>query len=252
MNTTRRSAGDRGAGWRGSAPLVLVLAWMATAEQAATQFIMGPRGGFGYIIQPYQPPASVTYLQERSLINARNAATNRDFGYGTSNPNAYYNRRREVALAERFDVRSRQGLEGRISARYRPVPAPRPQPRPAPARPAPPPVPAPTPDLVSFFNQYHELVWPADAPYEGQFQPLRDTADAQALATLKERNQLGLATVATATGAREALLDYGRPALQYVRDRATPQVADAFHGFLLALYGSLERAATVPQEADSN
>ena len=49
------------------------------------------------------------------------------------------------------------------------------------------------------------------------------------------------------TDARAKLLDYGRPALQYIRDNATPRIADTFHLFLLSLYESLAQAATVPK-----
>ena len=44
------------------------------------------------------------------------------------------------------------------------------------------------------------------------------------------------------TEARQKLLDYGRPALKYVRTHETPRVADSFHGFLLMLYDSLAQA----------
>jgi hypothetical protein len=43
--------------------------------------------------------------------------------------------------------------------------------------------------------------------------------------------------------ARQKLLDYGRPALHYVKAHETPRVADSFHGFLLSLYDSLAQAA---------
>ena len=48
------------------------------------------------------------------------------------------------------------------------------------------------------------------------------------------------------TDARQKLLDYGRPALQYVRTHETARVADSFHGFLLMLYDSLAQAANPP------
>jgi hypothetical protein len=43
--------------------------------------------------------------------------------------------------------------------------------------------------------------------------------------------------------AREALIAYGQPALQYLRETSTARVADTFHLFLLSLYDSLAQAA---------
>ncbi len=57
----------------------------------------------------------------------------------------------------------------------------------------------------------------------------------------------GLARLSTVTDARQKLLDYGRPALQQVREQSTPALADSFHVFLLSLYGNLGAAATVPK-----
>ncbi len=50
------------------------------------------------------------------------------------------------------------------------------------------------------------------------------------------------------TDARSKLVDYGRPALEYIRDNSTPRIADTFHLFLLSLYDSLGQAATVPRQ----
>ena len=216
-------------------------------DRTDAQFVMGLDGGMGYMFQPYQSPASVRFLQERSNINAQNAMTNRGFNLGQSgNPNAYWNRRREAALTERSNVSTRQGLEGRVSRSYDPRPNPRPRPpdrltsTPRPTAPAPETRPAPS--LGTFFNNYEELVWPADAPTEGELAPLRQATDQAALVAAREYQKRGYASISTVATARESLLDYGRPALQYVRDRSTAQVADTFHSFLLALYGSLEKA----------
>ena len=51
------------------------------------------------------------------------------------------------------------------------------------------------------------------------------------------------------TEARSKLVEYGRPALQYIRENSTPRVADTFHLFLLSLYDSLAQAATIPRAA---
>ena len=65
-------------------------------------------------------------------------------------------------------------------------------------------------------------------------------------AVLDEIKKNGVASIATVTDARQKLLDYGRPALQYVRTHETPRVADTFHVFLLSLYDSLAQAANPP------
>jgi hypothetical protein len=63
---------------------------------------------------------------------------------------------------------------------------------------------------------------------------------------LKEVEGRGYAQVATAVEARNKLLDYGRPALQYARENSTPAIADTFHTFLLALYDSIGQTPDFP------
>ena len=45
------------------------------------------------------------------------------------------------------------------------------------------------------------------------------------------------------TTTRQKLLDYGQPALHFMRTHTTPRVAETFHLFLLSLYESLAQAA---------
>jgi hypothetical protein len=103
-----------------------------------------------------------------------------------------------------------------------------------------------TVNLASFFKDEH-LIWPSVSPITGDFGKKQETADLGVLAVLNEYNMKGLARVSTVTDARQKLLDYGRPALQYVREQSTPALADSFHVFLLSLYGNLGNAATVPK-----
>jgi hypothetical protein len=66
---------------------------------------------------------------------------------------------------------------------------------------------------------------------------------------LKEKQQQGVASITSATEARQKLLDYGRPALQQLRAVATTPIADSFHRFLLSLYDSLEESTWSPDAA---
>ena len=109
------------------------------------------------------------------------------------------------------------------------------------------PRPGPSSPITSFFNRDEVLVWPADSPISGDLGPKRATSDKASLAVLHEYNRQGLASIATATEARNKLLDYGRPALKFLRGHSTVRLADTFHLFLLSLYESLEQATTGPQ-----
>jgi hypothetical protein len=103
--------------------------------------------------------------------------------------------------------------------------------------------PQPIIPLASFFDDTGRLGWPGEAPVAGDLQAKRDISDQSSLAVLDEKKQHGIASVASVTGARQKLLDYGRPALQEVRNNNTPRVSDTFHLFLLSLYESLAQAA---------
>ena len=62
---------------------------------------------------------------------------------------------------------------------------------------------------------------------------------------LDEVKKSGVASIATVSEARQKLLEYGRPALKYIKEHETSPLADSFHIFLLALYDSLAQAANV-------
>jgi hypothetical protein len=96
--------------------------------------------------------------------------------------------------------------------------------------------------LSEFFSRANVLIWPADSPLNGGLDSKRRDSDQATLKVLKEVNANGSATVSSVTEARNLLLDYGRPALQYLRNSSTSQIADSFHTFLLSLYDSLAAA----------
>jgi hypothetical protein len=97
--------------------------------------------------------------------------------------------------------------------------------------------------LASFYNAQHQFIWPGDAPTADALKDQRVIAEQASLAVLDEARKNGVASIAAVTDARQKLLDYGRPALKYVRTHETPRVADSFHGFLLELYDALAQAA---------
>ena len=98
--------------------------------------------------------------------------------------------------------------------------------------------------LSSFYNAQNQLAWPGDAPTTDNLKEKSTIVDQASLAVLDEAKKNGVASVAAVTEARQKLLDYGRPALHYVRAHETARLADTFHVFLLELYDSLAQAAT--------
>ena len=102
--------------------------------------------------------------------------------------------------------------------------------------------PTPSLPLASFYNADGHIVWPGDAPIAGDLKGKRSEFDQASEAVLAELKKSGVASIATVTDARQKLLDYGRPGLQYVRAHETPRVADTYHLFLLSLYESLAQA----------
>lgn len=182
-------------------------------------------------------PSPTDYLNQRALV-----AGSRDSGPTSSSvyagsPNAYYNKIRDNSDTFRgsYDYRTRRPeSETRIAHSARAI---------APVEPAKGVTsPRPVVPITSFFNRDEVLVWPADSPISGDLGSKRATSDKASLAVLHEYNRQGLASIATATEARNKLLEYGRPALKFVRSHSTVRLSDTFHLFLLSLYESLEQA----------
>ena len=167
------------------------------------------------------------------------------------NPNAYINHLHDAGYLDKYDVGTRREIEASIG-RYSDGPPPSyyrtasqytaPPARPAPAQPT-----APIVPLSSFFDRYGKLVWPGGSPDYGDLAVKRTAANLACLAVLNDYNLRGLAQIGTVTEARAKLIEYGRPALQYITANSTPRVADTFHLFLLSLYESLAQAATIPK-----
>src|SRR5262249_32354193 len=118
---------------------------------------------------------------------------------------------------------------------------------------APNPAPAPAEEvslpLASFYDASGQISWPADSPMGGELKEKRADFDRASRIVLDESKKNGVASLASVPDAREKLVDYGRPALSYVRANESPRLADTFHFFLLQLYRSLAQAANPTQTA---
>ncbi len=230
-------------------PLMLMLLTISAA------FILGPGearaqfGGFGYggFMGGFNyVPSPTNFLNDHAMLNAARAGRPPSNNVYSGNPNSYVNRVRDNSFVPRYDVRRRPAggsqVEMGTSLGQRPAPAPAPVTETAKAAEA---VVRSVLPLASFFDGSRKLVWPADSPVDGDLKPKRDVSDQASAAVLKEVEQHGRAPIALAADARLKLLDYGRPALQVIRETSTPRIADAFHAFLRSLYDSLSATATM-------
>ncbi|WP_152053579.1 hypothetical protein [Tautonia marina] len=226
-----------------------VLASMALliccAGQAEAQWGFGPFGGFGWgFARPYTPP-SVNMLNERANVRAGmdQEALNRT---SLSTPDRFDYRRQQVSMQQRYDVSSTRGMEVARAGRGTPIPGTRASATERPTPPVanqPPAVERPILEITSFVNQQDRLVWPSDAPVSGDLITKRDQADEAIHEVVQEYRAMNAAQINTVASAREDLIAYGQPALQYLRETSTARVADTFHLFLLSLYDSLAQAA---------
>ena len=251
MNPTTTRRGGR-VTIRLLATIAAAIAPWAWAGRAEAQY--GGYGGFGFGFGYNQNAyTDVNYLNSRSLVNAAAAAANRPKALTAPQFES-----RDASFYDRYDLSTRESMISRVArdpgremgtADPSGVLAMAPSPRPGPGPQAPaPPSPPNTVNLANYFSKDHQLVWPSASPITGDFGKKQEAADLAALAVLNEYDTKGLAQVSTVADARRKLLEYGRPALQYVRDQSTPALADSFHVFLLSLYGNLGNAATVPKK----
>ena len=254
MMATRRTLGTHPPRCGKMLPFVIVLLSAAAGRSEAQ---MG-YGGFGFGFQNNAYTES-NYLNSWSLQNAAAAAANRPQPL-----TAPKFQTRDEGFIDRYDLATREAMVNRIArdparemSTINPTGERLPSTRtaqasraPAPTRapaPAPPPVPKPVVLLANFFDRDQRLVWPTIAPITGDMGKKQEVADQAVLAVFNEYNRLGLAHLSNVTEAREKLLDYGRPALDFVRKQTTPAMSDSFHVFLLSLYSNLGLAATVPR-----
>jgi hypothetical protein len=254
---------------------MLLLAAAALAAlgggRAQAQWGYGWGGGFWGVMNAgggQANAATLSYINQRTSQAAAHAyATRGSIGGGNvyaGNPNAYFNHIRDNTTGsffDRFDIASRRVPGAQpppasvVAAAYGPAPAGPVGEIPPPPDPSgrdrtqgqgranpPQPHPAVAP-LASFFSAAGKLVWPSVAPAEGDLGAKQASATASAEAVRAQEKANGSASVGLVTEARARLLAYGRPALAYVRQNATPALADGFNSFLLGLYDALGAAA---------
>jgi hypothetical protein len=231
---------------RGNILLTAVVAAVASVSGAGRAQAQGGFGGgglgFGFwggnLIPYVQQPGN--YLNQVSLAQiargpSSHPMSNGSHMYYAGNPNSYINHVRDNGFVDRYYPDRREPSYYGYSAR---PPAQRMTPTAGAAGRTRPMVPLP-----SFYNAQNQLIWPGDSPTAGDLKEKRGAFDKASLTVLDEAKQNGVASIASVTEARQKLLDYGRPALKYVREHETPRVADSFHIFLLSLYDSLAQAA---------
>jgi hypothetical protein len=225
----------------------------ASADRAEAQYGFGGFGfGFGASQNAY---SDVNFLNSRSNNLASIAAANA--------PRALQAPRfqtRDDSFYEKYDLATRMSMINRVArdparemgtadpSGVLPMAA-RPRPSQPPTTSQPPTAPQPPSMslLANFFDRNRRLVWPTIAPITGDMGKKLETADLAILGVLNEYELRGLAQLSNVTEARRKLLDYGRPALDFVRKQTTPAMADSFHVFLLSLYSNIELAATAPR-----
>jgi hypothetical protein len=203
--------------------------------------------GFGMAFGGVAQPSGV--VNQHAMIRAMNApgGPTQNHVYA-GNPNAYINKIRDDRMTENFGIRTRRSLTNmpytnpnsnlnrtELNPSARPAETPAAAPAKAVAA------------LASFFDASKRLVWPSDAPIAGELGEQRNASDQASLFVHELVQKYGSAPITTVTRARQKLLDYGRPALQYIRTYATPRIADTFHAFMRSLYDSLEQAANPPK-----
>jgi len=225
-------------------PLVVAVGFIQVgASLARADFGWGfGIGSFNYVAQPSD------VVNQHAMIRAANAPggpVSRPV-YG-NNSNAYINRVRDPGFTGSYGIETRRSLaqlpyQQPRSSQVPSTPAAR-------ARPEPkaPEAPKAVLPIASFFNASKKLLWPNDAPDAGDLASKRYVSDEATLVVYNLVEKHGSAPITTVTHARQLLLDYGRPALQYIRGNSTPRVSETFHYFLLSLYESLAQAANPPE-----
>jgi hypothetical protein len=212
--------------------LAAVLSCGSSRAQGFYGYGYGFMGGFNYV------PSPGDFVNQHALSNAARAGQPPSNNVYAGNPNSYLNRVRDNGFVPSYDVARHAPAASRA--------APRVSPGEQVVAQAAAPIPRPVVPLASFFNDAKQLVWPSNAPVEGDLQQKRDTSDESCRVVLAEYQAQGRATIGSVTDSRQKLIAYGQPALQAIRTSSTVRVADTFHLFLLSLYESLGQAANLP------
>ena len=215
-------------------------------NRAEAQFGMGYGGGFGYGGWGgfSSVPKPESFVNSLALVAAARPSTAPNGHPYANDSNSYINHVRDNGFVERYSAdRQAYSSYGNGTRATQSV-----------ARSSATPTetamlvarPKPRLPLDSFYKADNTLAWPVDAPVEGEMKEKRATFDQASQVVLAETKKNGVASVAAVTDARQKLVDYGKPALQYVRTHETARLADTYHLFLLSLYESLSQAANPP------
>ncbi|WP_165070728.1 hypothetical protein [Paludisphaera rhizosphaerae] len=224
--------------------LVICLAALAGESPVRAQGF-----GWGGFAMPWVPTPT-NFVNDWALQNAARAGRPPSNNVYANNPNSYINRLRDPGFTPTQDARgfsygSRRAAEIAAAQAARSPGEVAAHGSSATTAPPPPPPAKPAQPVASFFDASGRLVWPAEAPTNGDLKAKRDVSDQAAAAVRREVDAQGWAPIALAAEARQKLLDYGRPALQEVRASSTPMIAQTFHEFLMSLYNAIG-SATVP------
>jgi hypothetical protein len=193
--------------------------------------------GFGFGLGFNSVPKPETFINSKALIDAQRDTHIPSRDVYANNPNSYINHVRDNGFVERYDIARRDPSYYTYSPRPQRAGSPRTTPTAMTV-----PQQMPSLPLTSFYNAEGHIVWPAEAPTAAELKDKRLAFDQASQAVLAEVKKSGVASIASVTDARQKLLDYGRPGLQYVRAHETPRIADTYHLFLLSLYESLAQA----------
>ena len=231
--------------------LLAILVATAALELGASQvhamgYGYGILGGFNYV------PSPGDFLNQHSLLNAGRARGPVSNNVYANNPNAFIQRIRDNEFVPHAGIVDRRS-PGYQASRLRPQSLSqtsnnRPAPAASSATAA---VRGPVVPIASFFDASRMLVWPSDAPVEGDLITKRDTSDQACLVVSDLVDKHRSAPITTVTYARNRLLEYGQPALQSIRSHSTPRIAENFHQFMLSLYDSLAAAANPTELASA-
>ena len=231
--------------------LLAILVATAALELGASQvramgYGYGIMGGFNYV------PSPGAFLNQHALLNAGRAGAPVSNNVYANNPNAFIHRIRDNGFVPHAGIVDRRS-PGYQASRWRPQSLSQTsnnQPQPA-ASSATATARRPVVPIGSFFDASRMLVWPSDAPVEGDLITKRDTSDQACLVVSDLVDKHRSAPITTVTYARQRLLEYGQPALQFMRSHTTPRIAENFHQFMLSLYDSLAAAANPTELASA-
>jgi hypothetical protein len=233
--------------------LLAVVVAMAIFDLGASRVQAIGYGGFGFIGGFNYVPSPTDFINQHALLNAGRAGPPKSNNVYANNPNAFINRVRDNGFVPHAGIVDRRS-PGYQASRMRPQSLGQASIQPQPAVSSASPSAAqsrPVVPIGSFFDASRVLVWPSDAPLEGELITKRETSDQACLVVSDLVDKFRSAPITTVTQARSRLLEYGQPALQSVRSRSTPRIADSFHQFLLSLYDSLAGAATPTELASA-